>query len=485
MMYEFKVSEMAEEFGVHRNTIRNWINAGTLPATEGPGRKYLMKFDDYQELCERFGRKPHIRPNSHVDLETVKSLEEKNSELPVIQLGHLSPKIYDDPSWGDTCLTCGTCASACPISGVDGLDPRKIVRMAFLGMEEDLIKSDWPWKCTMCAKCESVCPANIEIVQLVRKIRSRRKRELIPGPIQGGVTTCLERGNNLGIPKEDFIALLEGLGQELAEDECPGFVTPIDVHGARILTQVNSKEPFAEPDDLKWWWKIFHTAGESWTISSENWEGVNWGLFSGDDASMKTVVGRIVDNMRRLNCEILLLPESGHAYYATRYGLNRWYPDALKEFKVCTLFDLLLGYIRGGRIQVEQARHSQKTVYHDPCNYGRKSLRSFGQGYFDEARKIVSACCRNVVEMEPNREANYCCGAGGGAWAMPFSAERIYYGRMKARQINESEAELVVTACHGCRDQLRKSLVQEYDLDVQVKYIWELVADAVILPGEE
>ncbi len=62
MMYEFKVSEMAEEFGVHRNTIRNWINAGTLPAQEGPGRKYLMKFEDYQLLCEKFGREPLIRP---------------------------------------------------------------------------------------------------------------------------------------------------------------------------------------------------------------------------------------------------------------------------------------------------------------------------------------------------------------------------------------------------------------------------------------
>jgi excisionase family DNA binding protein len=484
MMYEFKVSEMAEEFGVHRNTIRNWINAGTLQATEGPGRKYLMKFDDYQELCEKFGRKPHIRPNSHVDLETVKSLEEKNSELPVVELGGLIEKIYDDPNWGDACLTCGTCASACPISGVDSLDPRKIVRMAFLGMEDDLIKSDWPWKCTMCAKCEHICPANIEIVQLIRKIRSRRKRDLVPGPIHRGVTTCLERGNNLGIPKEDFIALLEGLGQELAAETCPGFVTPIDAHGARILMQVNSKEPFAEPDDLKWWWKIFHAAGESWTISSENWEGVNWGLFSGDDASMKTVVGRIVDNMRRLNCEILLLPESGHAYYATRYGLNRWYPDALKEFKICTLFDLLQGYIHDGKIQIDQSRHPQKTVYHDPCNYGRKSLRAFGQAYFEEGREITRACCLDVVEMEPNKGTNYCCGAGGGAWAMPFSAERIYYGRMKARQITESEAELVVTACHGCRDQLQKSLIQEYDLDIDVKYLWELVADSLILPGK-
>jgi hypothetical protein len=81
------------------------------------------------------------------------------------------------------------------------------------------------------------------------------------------------------------------------------------VHGARVLVTVNSKEPFGEPDDMKWWWKIFYAAGESWTISSEYWEGVNWGLFSGDDESMRTVVGRIVDNMRRLNCKVLLLPE--------------------------------------------------------------------------------------------------------------------------------------------------------------------------------
>jgi len=86
-------------------------------------------------------------------------------------------------------------------------------------------------------------------------------------------------------------------------------VTPVDKRGARILVTVNSKEPFSEPDDMKWWWKIFYAAGESWTISSENWEGVNWGLFSGDDRAMKTIVGRIVENMRRLNCTALLLPE--------------------------------------------------------------------------------------------------------------------------------------------------------------------------------
>jgi Fe-S oxidoreductase len=165
--------------------------------------------------------------------------------------------------------------------------------------------------------------------------------------------------------------------------------------------------------------------------------------------------------------------------------LNRWYPEALKEFKICTVFDLLLDYIKEGKIQVDTSVHPQKTVYHDPCNYGRKSLKAFGQAYFEEGREVMRACCPDTVDMEPNRETNYCCGAGGGAWAMPFSAERIYYGRAKARQLTDCEAEMVIAPCHNCRDQLKKSLNQEYDLNIKVKYLWELVADSLILPAVE
>ncbi len=308
MIFEFKISELAQEFGVHRNTVRNWIKSGAIPAKEGPGRRYIMKWADYQALCEKFGKKPRYMPDAYADF-TGGGQEPKEKAPPPLSLAPKIQSIYPDPSWADACLTCGTCASACPIAGVDGMDPRKIVRMAFLGLNDELVNSQWIWKCTMCGKCEEACPMDIHIVQLVRHLRSLCPRDKVPGPIHKGVVNCLERGNNLGIPKDDFLFLLEDLGQELADECCPGFVTPVDVQGARILVTVNSKEPFAEPDDMKSWWKIFYAAGESWTISSEYWEGVNWGLFSGDDDAMKTIVGRIVDNMRRLNCEALLLPE--------------------------------------------------------------------------------------------------------------------------------------------------------------------------------
>ena len=61
-------------------------------------------------------------------------------ELNVRRLGNPSGKLFDEPSRGSACMTCGSCASACPISGVDGMDPRKMVRMAVLGLEEDIAR---------------------------------------------------------------------------------------------------------------------------------------------------------------------------------------------------------------------------------------------------------------------------------------------------------------------------------------------------------
>jgi hypothetical protein len=40
---------------------------------------------------------------------------------------------------------------------------------------------------------------------------------------------------------------------------------------------------------------------------------------------------------------------------------------------------------------------------------------------------------------------------------------------------------MVVAPCHNCRDQLMKSLDKEYDLKVEVKYLWELVSESVVV----
>ncbi len=108
---------------------------------------------------------------------------------------------------------------------------------------------------------------------------------------------------------------------------------------------------------------------------------------------------------------------------------------------------------------------------------------SFGEHYGDMSRWIVSQCCENTVEMIDSSLNNLCCGAGGGAWAMPYSQERMAYGKHKADQIKNTGAEIVIAPCHNCRDQIMKGLPTEFDMGnyKETMYIWELVAESLVV----
>jgi heterodisulfide reductase subunit C len=230
---------------------------------------------------------------------------------PIIDLDQIDHSAFRDwPFSQDFCITCGLCAGSCPASGIDGFDPRKVVRMVALGLLDEVVEARWPWICTMCGKCESVCPMEIDIADVVRKIRSLRERDAVPGILQKGLEAALETGNNLRLPKEDYTFIIEDVAEEIAEE--PGFEdfkAPIDKNGARILTTIHNKLVNTHTEDLKHWWKIFHVAKESWTVPSENWEGTSWGYFTGDDEAMKIMAGRIVANMQKLEIDTLLWPE--------------------------------------------------------------------------------------------------------------------------------------------------------------------------------
>jgi len=94
----------------------------------------------------------------------------------------------------------------------------------------------------------------------------------------------------------------------------------------------------------------------------------------------------------------------------------------------------------------------------------------------------MAQCVDDFVEMTPNREANYCCGAGGGNWPAPFEKQSAWHGRYKADQIRRTGADVVVVGCSNCRDQIMKRLPKYYpDLKYEVKYLWQLVAEALVI----
>jgi Fe-S oxidoreductase len=140
-----------------------------------------------------------------------------------------------------------------------------------------------------------------------------------------------------------------------------------------------------------------------------------------------------------------------------------------------------MAYIKQGRIKLDTSRFDVLATYHDPCNYCRKAEKLFGYGYYEEPRWIMSQCLENWVDLYPFRQHQICCGGGGGALTTGYHEERVYYGRRKMEQIEASGAAMIVVPCHSCHGQLN-NIKKSYGLqDLTVKYLWELVADCLIL----
>lgn len=384
------------------------------------------------------------------------------------------------------CLTCGACTNGCPATGtpsLEGLDTRKVLRMLSFGMVEEVMESMFPWVCTGCGRCVHGCPMGIDIVGIMGYMKSLRPRDKVPGILHKGVLNVLATGNNMGIPQEDYYFLMSDMGRELADAECPGFYVPIDKDNADILFFPNSKEVFSDNDDMLWWWKIFYAAKANWTIPSENWEAVDWGLFTGNAEATKELARRKITFMKDHDINRMIMPDCGGGSYGCRKGMKECVlEDPNNKVNHIYLYDYLKEAIESGKIKLDKSRNAGKVfTWHDSCKHGRELERNFGKAYFEEPRRILEQCVDQFVELEPNRMNNFCCGAGGGNWPMPYEKESAYHARFKYQQIKNSGADVVVVGCSNCRDQMMKRIPKFYpDCNYEVKYIWQLVAESLV-----
>ena len=59
-MIVIHVLTLAQEIGVHRNTIRNWVKTGRISAKPGPGKGLQFTPDDFARLCREFNLDPEL-----------------------------------------------------------------------------------------------------------------------------------------------------------------------------------------------------------------------------------------------------------------------------------------------------------------------------------------------------------------------------------------------------------------------------------------
>ena len=76
------------------------------------------------------------------------------------------------------CFSCGTCTGGCPVREVtDRYNPRKIIRMALLGMKKEVLSSQFIWLCSSCYTCFERCPQDVKIPELMNAIKNIAVRE--------------------------------------------------------------------------------------------------------------------------------------------------------------------------------------------------------------------------------------------------------------------------------------------------------------------
>ncbi len=329
--------------------------------------------------------------------------------------------------------------------------------------------------CTMCRRCSLNCMMGIDMGALIRTTRGMlAAMGRVPEGLQATVDVHLETGNNMGISETDFTETLEWMEEELQDElEDTTVKIPINKKGARVVYTFNPREIKFYPMSIQTAAKIFHAAGEDWTVSTEAWDVTNYALFSGDDEAARTIARRLVDAVEKIGASWLIMAECGHGFRALRWEGENWLGRQV-PFRIRSFLTVIAEYIQAGRLHLDPSVHTKPVSYHDPCNQARNG------GIVNEPRYILAHTVQRFIEMQPNGIYNYCCGGGGGMLSMTeYAKKRIQAGKPKANQIAATGAEIVATSCHNCLDQLAE-LSRHYELNVKIVNLSELVADAIV-----
>jgi heterodisulfide reductase subunit C len=211
------------------------------------------------------------------------------------------------------CLTCGLCSSGCPATGLEDLDPRKFLRMAALGMDEEIMTTPWAWMCSLCQRCIYACPMKIDIPSLVAYVRRNWPKDQQPKGIRASCEQALKNDtcSAMGTNEEDWRFVVEDVLNEVRENQ-PGFENldaPMDKAGAYFFLNQNSREPVTEPDEMVPLWKILHLSGADWTYGSKGWAAENYCMFCQDFDGWEQIVRVKAKAVDDLGCKVWLNTE--------------------------------------------------------------------------------------------------------------------------------------------------------------------------------
>jgi len=463
------------------------------------------------------GRSPVV----DLPLETASQRKAKEDKLPSVESGRL--KLYE-PGGANVakfldlmaaritrplavsmvgCVHCGLCADACHYALARPDDPT-MTPVYKADQIRRIFKRhiDWtgriaPWwvharrpvddadlnrlknivfgMCSGCRRCTLNCPMGVDTAALVRFARGLLTEiGIVPEGVFNVSRDEWETGNQMAVTEADYLDTLEWMREELASELGVPVDIPVDREGCDFMYSINPREIKFDPRSIAQAAKIFHVAGETWTLPRWGWDQTNFGLFSGDEALGGYIARNLYEAAIRLKAKRIVISECGHGYRSTRWEGYNWagYDQNLPSESVIVT---LKRYLETGRIRVDRSRNPEPVTFHDSCNIARSGDLT------EEPRWILERVCSDFREMHPNRTENFCCTGGGGLLSMAeYRPLRMEAAKIKAEQLTATGAKFVCTMCHNCVDGLT-DVIKHYKLDMKVVQILELVERALVL----
>jgi len=440
----------------------------------------------------------------------------------------------------DICVRCGACADKCHFFIGSG-DPknmpvlraellRSVYRNDFttagkiigsisknfknmIGAREltvDVLKEWWYYlfQCSECRRCSVFCPYGIDTAEIT--IMGRELLNLIGLNIDWiatPVANCYRTGNHLGIQPHAFMDMMDFFTDDIEE------ITGVKVEpsfmkkGADILFITPSGDVFADPGTYTCmgYMMLFHYLKEKYgldiTWSTYASEGGNFGFFTSHE-TMKRLNSKMYAEAKRLGVKWILGGECGHMWRVIHQYMDTMNGPAdflevpvspitgtvfenAKSTKMVHIAEFIADLVKHDKLELDPGRNDHLTVtYHDSCNTAR------GMGMFEEPRYVIKNVCNNFYEMPANtiREQTFCCGSGSGLNAGENMDLRMQGGLPRANAVKyvHEKHDVNMLACVCAIDRAALTTSVEYWVpDVEVTGMTELVANAMIMPGEQ
>ena len=391
----------------------------------------------------------------------------------------------------DTCVHCGLCSEAChfyishdndvrfsPVGKVkqtiwEILKKKGRVSPDFIRRAAEIAYT----QCNLCKRCAMYCPFGIDVAYLMSVVRRLcHKLGVTPLYIQDTVNSHSVTYNQMWVKEDEWIDTLQWQ-EEDARAEISSLRIPLEKDGADIMYSVIAPEPKFQAELIYKAAVLMNVAGVDWTMpATPGWDNSDMAMFTGDNEIMGRLKRAHFETAARLHVKRIVMGECGHAFRSVYDMGNRWLGWRMPPIEVLHAIDFYYELLKTGRIKIAK-KYDKPVTLHDPCNVVR------GRGLHEKARYVIRETCSNFIEMHPNREHNYCCAAGGGVvnCGPPYKKQRMKGNRIKADQLTETKADVVVTPCHNCHSGI-EDIVHHYDIGIGVKFLVDILYETMEKP---